>query len=326
MDFNNMAKPRILKNDLGIKLFWASLVSGGIAAVIQIISLTKNPWSLPPELLTGYLVLPLLATISLIAVVYLFANKNLAYLAAPLALNLIGTLITSNSVRSLGRLYAIQPLMVLFSVAWLVILAIPLFVEVNIKLAKANIFALLFFLNALTSLIFNTNLGSAFYLLSIGLILFAVDITTIKTKVIDPVLATGMNGSNGTSTSTPVELLELKGPGRCIFFSFITFGIYLLFWQYSLMKKIRLMGNESLLCGKEFCMWMFVPFYNAFWVMTRGRKLSSGAEKRGIKIPDDSVIYLLLNVVGLGIISTALIQESLNNIAYALASAGASKN
>lgn len=121
------------------------------------------------------------------------------------------------------------------------------------------------------------------------------------------------------------ELFSEKSIAMCIFLSFITFDIYQLFWIYTMCKKIKLLNNDTTSCVGEFLCLVFVPFYSLYWVYTRAKKLSDGANKRGILIQNNSTVCLIVSILGLGIVSYALIQNSLNEIALQLTTPSGSR-
>jgi hypothetical protein len=111
------------------------------------------------------------------------------------------------------------------------------------------------------------------------------------------------------------QLYAPKSIGLCILFSFITFGIYGLYWLYTLCKNIKLLNGEPPSCGGEFCLNIFVPIYGYYWIYTRSKKLSGAAWRRGIPTSDNSTLYLVLAILGLSLVSYALIQNDLNTAA-----------
>ncbi|HBP38000.1 MAG TPA: hypothetical protein DD640_04530 [Clostridiales bacterium] len=135
-----------------------------------------------------------------------------------------------------------------------------------------------------------------------------------------------MNGSYGSGwqSGVPAELLEVKDIAVCIILSLITFGIYNLIWLYALCKKIKLLNKEAPDCAGEFLCLIFVPFYQLYWFYTRGKKLSDAAAGRNIQISDNSTVYLVLALFGLGIVNYAMMQDSLNTVARQLQSTPAS--
>lgn len=55
--------------------------------------------------------------------------------------------------------------------------------------------------------------------------------------------------------------------------------------------------------------------YGLYWAYKMGKTIAAAESKNGIPAEDNSVLYLILQLVGLGIINYALMQNSLNAIA-----------
>ncbi len=115
-----------------------------------------------------------------------------------------------------------------------------------------------------------------------------------------------------------IELYEIKNIAICVILGIITFGIYTMIWQYSIVKKIKLLNNDTSSCVGEFLCLIFVPFYSFYWVYTRAKKLSDGAKIYGITTKDNGAVYLICVFLGFGIVAFALIQNDLNTIATQL--------
>ena len=111
------------------------------------------------------------------------------------------------------------------------------------------------------------------------------------------------------------ELMEIKSIGLSIFLCFITFGIYSIYWFYTLCRKIKLINGEEPYCAGEVLCFMFVPFYRLYWMYTRGKKLYYAAERLNLPIGDSSTANLLLVLFWLDLIAIALTQSSLNTVA-----------
>lgn len=162
--------------------------------------------------------------------------------------------------------------------------------------------------------IFRPYLYPLFPLLYIGLGLFAVYCART------PLLGRPEASADGDQTAA---LLEERGILLAILLSFLSFGIYYIVWVHGICKRIRLMAGESPACGGEVALFFLVPFYQWYWMLTRGKKLAQAGARCGVPLLDRSVIALVLAVVGLGTISIALFQWDLNSAAVAFRSAGA---
>lgn len=127
----------------------------------------------------------------------------------------------------------------------------------------------------------------------------------------------------GLEVDDSIELPERSGKvvieesniAKMVILSIIALGIYSYVWLYKIAKKIEeLNGNFSSVSTEIICI-MFVPFYLLYWVYTRYAKLKVVADNNGIEIGNNGVLYLILSVLGLGLIAIALIQNDLNIMA-----------
>ena len=116
----------------------------------------------------------------------------------------------------------------------------------------------------------------------------------------------------------PPELLETKGIAVAIVLSIVTCGIYGLFWYYNIVKRIHYIYAGNFDCVAEYLLLLFVPFYGWYWLYTRSQRLAQSSVRYGVALQDQSLANLLLAIFGLGIVSFALLQDQLNQIARAL--------
>ncbi len=126
------------------------------------------------------------------------------------------------------------------------------------------------------------------------------------------------NYNQGYNGPMPNEFREEKNIAVCIILAIVTCSIYMWFWMYNMIKKIRMLSNDTSDMIGEYLLLMLVPYYNVYWVYTRGKKISEEAARRGIQITDNSVLYLILNLLGLQIVSYAMMQNDLNKLARML--------
>ena len=115
----------------------------------------------------------------------------------------------------------------------------------------------------------------------------------------------------------PQELLETKSIAMCIVLSIVTCGIYALYWYYTMFRKIRLIVTGTPDCVGEYLLFLFVPFYGLYWIYTREQRFTASAQRYGVYLQDQSLVYLLLAIFGVGIVSFALLQDQLNQFARA---------
>ena len=97
----------------------------------------------------------------------------------------------------------------------------------------------------------------------------------------------------------------------CILLSLITCGLYGIYWAIMLAKEgvsVKDPEDSGLL---EILLMLFLPFVGLFLVE---KKLSEGCASRGIAHSDNSILYLILGLLGLGIVGFCMLQNDLNHI------------
>lgn len=117
--------------------------------------------------------------------------------------------------------------------------------------------------------------------------------------------------------------LENRSLAKCVILSIITCGIYGIVWGVKIARdavKVKDVNDDGL---AEILLVIFLPFIGFFLAE---RKLNEGCKAAGIQHSDNSILYLILGLFGLGIVDYCLMQSDLNKIAdagYVFASAPA---
>ena len=101
--------------------------------------------------------------------------------------------------------------------------------------------------------------------------------------------------------------------GICLLFSLLTFGIYYYYWNFLIVKDTRKLNKQKGGLG-EMLLITFIPFYDYYWVCSRGNRLSIITQNNRIKMTGSGISYLILNIFFLKIVTMCLIQDTLNNI------------
>lgn len=94
--------------------------------------------------------------------------------------------------------------------------------------------------------------------------------------------------------------------------SIITCGIYGIYWAICLAREsvsVKDPNDDGIL---EIVLMIFLPFIGFFLAE---KKLTEGCQARGIEHKDNTVLYLILGIVGLGIVNFFMMQSDLNKIA-----------
>ena len=98
----------------------------------------------------------------------------------------------------------------------------------------------------------------------------------------------------------------------CILLSLVTCGIYGIYWIIMLAKESVSVKDASDSGILEIVLMLFLPFLGLFMCE---KKFAEGCAEKGIEHKDNSVLYLILGLVGLGIVSLCMLQSDLNKLA-----------
>ena len=111
-------------------------------------------------------------------------------------------------------------------------------------------------------------------------------------------------------------MVEKRNIGLCIFLTIITCGIYSIYWFIKITDDVsRVSNNNEMTGGKAFLFTLLTcGIYGYYWAYQIGKNLNS---IEGNNENDQSVLYLVLQILGLGIVNYGLIQNELNKYADA---------
>lgn len=101
-----------------------------------------------------------------------------------------------------------------------------------------------------------------------------------------------------------------------IILSIITCGIYAIYWAIMLAKEAVSVNDSNDSGLVEIILMLFLPFLGFFLAE---QKLAKGCAAKGIAHNDNSILYLILGLVGLSIVDFCMMQNDLNKIADATA-------
>lgn len=100
----------------------------------------------------------------------------------------------------------------------------------------------------------------------------------------------------------------------CIVLSFLTFGLYAVYWEYLLIKNTKAIKNDPSGCAGEMFGLIFVPLYSIYWWYMRGKAVRDEFEKQGVAVSGNELAYLILRLFGLHLISMAIMQNDFNTL------------
>ena len=103
----------------------------------------------------------------------------------------------------------------------------------------------------------------------------------------------------------------------CIVFSIITFGIYTLYWFFTLTEDTNRISNDPApTSGGMALLYTIITcgIYGFYWMYKRGAIIDDYNMRTGKGSTSNAIIYLLLAVFSLGIVSYCLCQNEINKI------------
>ena len=89
-----------------------------------------------------------------------------------------------------------------------------------------------------------------------------------------------------------------------IILSIITCGIYGIFWFISITDDVRIASGD-VTCG----------LYGFYWAYLMGKAMVQAKAKYNMPADDNAMLYVILQIFGLGIVTYCLVQSDLNRIA-----------
>lgn len=133
-----------------------------------------------------------------------------------------------------------------------------------------------------------------------------------ETEVYKQIIASSNKVTHKPNTDSII--VNKRNIVSCIILSFITLGIYYIYWKYLLIKNFRMLKNDkSGSFGELFC-FAFIPFYSYFWWITRGKSTKEILTSQGYSVNTNEVIFLILAIFGLEIVSMSIMQSDFNSL------------
>lgn len=112
-------------------------------------------------------------------------------------------------------------------------------------------------------------------------------------------------------------MIQQRSVGLAIVLSLITCGIYGIYWFIVMTNDAgKLSGDSSFTGGKHFLLTLVTcGIWSFVWSYQIGKQVAEAQRQRGALVSDNSTLYLILTIVGLGIVTHALVQSDINKLA-----------
>lgn len=103
----------------------------------------------------------------------------------------------------------------------------------------------------------------------------------------------------------------------CLILTIITCGIYGIVWFIMLTDDVGYASDDqSVSGGMAFLLTLITcGIYGIYWSYKMGKLVYEAKLNRDMRASDNSVLYLILEIIGLGIVSRCMLQSELNEIA-----------
>lgn len=128
----------------------------------------------------------------------------------------------------------------------------------------------------------------------------------------------GSQRQGGYSAGSPKEEIIYTNVAprsipAAIILSFVTCGIYMLYWIYMLNDEINKLAQDETAPGGGLVILLIVltcGIYGLYWYYRMGEKCDYIAQTH----TSNNILYLVLGIFGLGIVSIALMQDTINRV------------
>ncbi len=113
-------------------------------------------------------------------------------------------------------------------------------------------------------------------------------------------------------------MITKRSIGLAILLSVITCGIFGIYWFIVLTDDTNVAANDQqgTSGGVAFLLTLVTcGIYGYYWAYKQGEKLDYAKQARNVPSSNSNILYLILQIFGLGIIGYALMQDNLNKIA-----------
>lgn len=112
-------------------------------------------------------------------------------------------------------------------------------------------------------------------------------------------------------------MINNRNIALCIVLSIVTCGIYGIYWFVVMTNDVKTAAEDTELAsgGLAFVLTLITcGIYGIYWAYKMGELIKRAQEKRNLPVNDNAIVYLILQIFGLGIIVYALVQNDLNKM------------
>lgn len=107
-----------------------------------------------------------------------------------------------------------------------------------------------------------------------------------------------------------------RSVGLSVVLTLITCGLYGIYWFIVLTNDVgRLSGDSSFSGGKHFLLTLITcGVWSFVWAYLLGKNIADAQERRGLRVTDNSLLFLILALFAMGIVNYAIAQSEVNKL------------
>lgn len=110
---------------------------------------------------------------------------------------------------------------------------------------------------------------------------------------------------------------EERNIAMAVILTIVTCGIYGIYWFVKMTDEVKEASNDTEMQSGVLALVLTLVtcgLYGLYWAYKMGKLLETAQQNHGLTAKDNSVLYLILEFFGLGIVDYCLIQNDLNEI------------
>lgn len=111
--------------------------------------------------------------------------------------------------------------------------------------------------------------------------------------------------------------MKERNIATAIILSIVTCGIYAIYWFIVMTDEVKAAAKDTQIAsgGVAFLLTLVTcGIYGIYWAYKMGELTAKAQADRGLPVKNNSVLYLVLELIGFGIIVYALVQSDLNQM------------
>ncbi len=103
----------------------------------------------------------------------------------------------------------------------------------------------------------------------------------------------------------------------CVLLSLITCGIYSIVWFINLTDDVAYLSEDQEFSGAKAFLFTLITcgIYGYFWAYKLGKNIYKAQIKHNLQASDNSMLFVILQIFGLGLVNYCLAQNDINEMA-----------